>query len=54
MIGYAIFAMFAAVILAGALWAAGTVWTIPYLVFMTVAVVIFDRWITRHDRRPTR
>ncbi len=52
--GVAAFTLVAAFYLGCALLVAGTFWTIPYLVVLIVSLTVFDRWLTRNDRRPTR
>ncbi len=54
MIGIVAFTAAAAIYLAVALLVAGTFWTIPYLILLIVSITVFDRWLTRNDRRPTR
>ncbi len=54
MIGLAAFTAAAAIYLAVALLVAGTFWTIPYLIVLILSIFVFDRWVTRNDRRQPR
>ncbi len=52
--GFVAFTLAACGLLAGASLAAGTAWTIPYVLFVLFCALVFDHMMSRPPRRPTR